>query len=84
MTAAGMSMHMAMINSRASKNALDQKSSEDKLGRDDIWLTDEEIREIRKESGKCDTRSIEEVSPDCKEEDDINPLPKCSSCCIIV
>ena len=84
MTAAGMSMHMAMMNAKASKNALEQKSSGDEAGKSDIWLTDAEIKEMRKESGKCETGSLDDVSPGYKEDDDNNPLPKCSFCCIIV
>ncbi len=77
MTAAGMSMHMAMINARASKSALGQKSSEDTPDKGDICLTADEIQELRKESGKFDTGSIEDASTDFIEEDDNNPLPKC-------
>ena len=84
MTAAGMSMHMAMMNAKASKAALDQKSGVDKTGKGDIWLSDEEIKELRKESGKSETRNLDDVPPEYKEDDDINPLPKCSFCCIIM
>ena len=81
MTAAGMSMHMAMVNARASKSALDHKSAENASGKGDIWLSDVEIKELREESGKRDTKSIGDVSTDYKDQDDINPLPKC---CILL
>ena len=39
MTAAGMSMHMAMINARASANALDQSKRKESSGGNSIHLT---------------------------------------------
>ena len=47
MTAAGMSMHMAMMNARAASN---QKQGDEKPDSGSIWLTEDEIREIRQES----------------------------------
>ena len=86
MTAAGMSMHMAMINARASANALDQSKRKESSGGKSIHLTSSEIREIRMESGKCDSKTIQseaEYSTDVEECKSIE-LPKCSICCTIM
>ena len=86
MTAAGMSMHMAMINARASANALDQSKRKESSGGNSIHLTSSEIREIRMESGKCDSKTIQrdaEYSADV-EEHNYTELSKCSICCTIM
>ena len=86
MTAAGMSMHMAMINARASANALDQSKRKESSGGNSIHLTSSEIREIRMESGKCDSKTIQreaEYSTNIEEHNYTEP-PKCSICCTIM
>ena len=86
MTAAGMSMHMAMINARASANALEQSKGKDNSGCNSIQLTSREIREIRMELGKCESKTIQsgaEYSTDV-EECDFTELPKFSICCTIM
>ena len=81
MTAAGMSMHMAMINARAASN----QNSADNPEEDAIRLTEKEIREIRRESGKEDIPNSGDNSLTEKElGDPNNDLPKCSHCCIIM
>ena len=81
MTAAGMSMHMAMINARAASN----QNSADNPEEDAIRLTEKEIREIRRESGKEDVQNSEDSSLTEKElGDPNNDLPKCSHCCQIM
>ena len=81
MTAAGMSMHMAMINARAASN----QNSADNPEEDAIRLTEKEIREIRQESGKEDVQNSGDSSLTEKElEDPNNDLPKCSHCCQIM
>ena len=86
MTAAGMSMHMAMINARASANALDQSKQKENSGGKSIHLTSSEIREIRMELGKCDSKTIQseaEYLTDVKECNSTE-LPNCSICCRIM
>ena len=81
-----MSMHMAMINARASANALDQSKRKESSGGNSIHLTSSEIREIRMESGKCDFKTIQrdaEYSADVEEHNSTD-LSKCSICCIIM
>ena len=81
MTAAGMSMHMAMINARAASN----QNSADNQEEDAIRLTEKEIREIRRESGKEDIQISGDNSLTEKElVDPNNDLPKCSYCCQIM
>ena len=81
MTAAGMSMHMAMINARAASN----QNSADNQEEDAIRLTEKEIREIRRESGKEDIQISGDKSLTEKElVDPNNDLPKCSYCCQIM
>ena len=81
MTAAGMSMHMAMINARAASN----QNSADNPEEDAVRLTEKEIREIRRESGKEDIQNSGDDSLTEKELGDPNSdLPKCSHCCIIM
>ena len=86
MTAAGMSMHMAMINARASANASEKSKGKENSGCNSIQLTSREIREIRMELGKCDSKTIQsraEYSTDV-EECDSTELPKYSICCTIM
>ena len=81
MTAAGMSMHMAMINARAASN----QNSADNPEEDAIRLTEKEIREIRRESGKEDIQNSGDNSLMEKElGDPNNDLSKCSHCCQIM
>ena len=81
MTAAGMSMHMAMINARAASN----QNSADIPEEGAIRLTEKEIREIRRESGKEDIQISEDKFLTEKEVGDPNnDLPKCSHCCQIM
>ena len=81
MTAAGMSMHMAMMNARAASN----QNSADNQEEDAIRLTEKEIREIRRESGKEDIQISGDNSLTEKElVDPNNDLPKCSHCCQIM
>ena len=79
MTAMGMSMHMAMINARASADALEGKGSREKSGSREIWLTESEIENIRRESGKDIQQTTKNLTN--SKDDDANPLPKCSTCC---
>ena len=81
MTAAGMSMHMAMMNARAAAN---QKTTEEKSDSGPLWLTDGEIKEIRLESGKEDSEYTDGVPFAEREWEDPNPLPKCSICCTLM
>ena len=85
MTAAGMSMHMAMINARASANALDRKDSKERSGSSEIWLTESEIQRIRRESGRdnsISSRDVNSIATLRKPTDDnAEILPKCSTCC---
>ena len=86
MTAAGMSMHMAMINARASANALNREGgSREKSGSKEIWLTESEIENIRSESGRDNQQTSRNenstTSHGNTKYDDENPLPKCSTCC---
>ena len=88
MTAAGMSMHMAMINARASANALNQKGSKEKSGSNSIRLTEREIESIRRESGRDNLQSTREENKteflrETKEHDK-EILPKCSTCCTMM
>ena len=86
MTAAGMSMHMAMINARASANASEKSKGKENSGCNSIQLTSREIREIRMELGKCDSKTIQsgaEYSTEV-EESNSTELPKYSICCTIM
>lgn len=82
MTAAGMSMHMAMMNARAASN---QKSGDKKPDSGSIWLTEDEIREIRQES-VIENSKKSEYSPSAENEleDPNDLLPKCSYCCLVM
>ena len=81
MTAAGMSMHMAMANARAAS----KHKVEEKPGADSIWLTEEEIREIREESAKQTIEQSGNIALTEKGIEDPNDnLPKCSYCCLIM
>ena len=81
MTAAGMSMHMAMANARAAAN---RKSTDDQSDNGPLWLTDGEIKEIRLQSGKDDSENPDSVPSAETELEDPNPLPKCSFCCTVM
>ena len=82
MTAAGMSMHMAMMNSRAASN---QKSGDEKPDSGSIWLTEDEIREIRQESVIENSKKSENFpSAENELEDPNDLLPKCSYCCRVM
>ena len=85
MTAAGMSMHMAMINARTSANVSNQKENKAESGSSSIWLSESEIKEVRMESGKSDLdstwRKNENNILQYGDEEDDNSLPKCSMFC---
>ena len=82
MTAAGMSMHMAMVNARAASN---QKSGDEKQDTGSIWLTEDEIREIRQESVIENSKKSENIlSAENELEDPNDLLPKCSYCCRVM
>ena len=81
-------MHMAMINARASANALNQKGSQEKSGSNSIRLTEREIESIRRESGRDNLQSTREENKteflrETKEHDK-EILPKCSTCCTMM
>ena len=86
MTAAGMSMHMAMINARASANALEKSKWEENSGCNSIQLTSREIREIRMELGKCDSKTIQSRAENSTDVEECisTELPKYSICCTIM
>ena len=86
MTAAGMSMHMAMINARASANALEQSKGKDDSVCNSIHLTSSEIREIRMELGKRDSKTIPSEAEYLTNIEECNSteLPKYSVCCTIM
>ena len=82
MTAAGMSMHMAMMNARAASN---QKQGDEKPNSGSIWLTEDEIREIRQESVMENSKKSENCpSAENELEDPNDLLPKCSYCCLVM
>ena len=82
MTAAGMSMHMAMMNARAASN---QKQGDEKPNSGSIWLTEDEIREIRQESVIENSKKSEIIiSAENELEDPNDLLPKCSYCCRVM
>ena len=86
MTAAGMSMHMAMINARASANASEKSKGKENSGCNSIQLTSREIREIRRELGKCDSKTIQSIAEYSTDLEECNSteLPKYSICCTIM
>ena len=86
MTAAGMTMHMAMINARASANALNQSKRKESSRGNSIQLTSSEIREIRMELGKFDSKTIKSATeyPTNIEEYNSTEITKFSICCTIV
>ena len=86
MATLGMTMMAAMSTHRAYAAALNQKRNDEISRRDPMYLTKEEIREIRMESRKDYRQTMENGSNSTgyREVEDANPLPKCSFCCTIM
>ena len=87
MTAMGMQMAMAH-HSRAARAKYNNDDGNNRPGPDRICLTKSEIDQIRIESAGTNNEVVSRVNTGTSfsklEDDDLIPMPKCSSCCIMM